>query len=85
VLALVPKKDTQLAKDYTKILLWVDPKTLVPTRARLYDTSENVTTVDFHDIETNKTIDPKSFLRPDVPQDWEIVMHAKEAGTGNGE
>jgi outer membrane lipoprotein-sorting protein len=78
VLVLVPKKDTPLAKDYSKILLWIDPQTYLPTRARLFDTSGNVTTVDFHDVETNKPIDAKSFLRPDVPQDWEIVTHAKE-------
>jgi outer membrane lipoprotein-sorting protein len=78
VLALVPKKDTPLAKDYTKILLWVDPKTALPTRARLYDTSENITTVDFHDIETNKAVDPKLFTRPTVPQDWETIFNARE-------
>jgi outer membrane lipoprotein-sorting protein len=78
VLVLVPRKDTPLAKDYTKILLWVDPKTAMPTRARLHDTSENVTTVDFRDIQTNKDVDPKSFTRPTVPQDWEVVNHPKE-------
>jgi len=78
VLFLVPKKDTPLAKDYTKILLWVDPKTSLPTRVRLYDTSENITTVDFRDIEINKNVDSKQFSRPSVPQDWEIVRHEKE-------
>ena len=78
VLVLVPKQDTPLAKDYTKILLWVDPKTSLPTRVRLYDTSENITTVDFRDIEINKNVDSKQFDRPSVPQDWEIVTHAKE-------
>jgi outer membrane lipoprotein-sorting protein len=75
---LVPKPDTPLAKDYTKILLWVDPKTSLPTRVRLYDTSENITTVDFRDIEINKNVDSKQFSRPSVPQDWEIVRHEKE-------
>jgi len=78
VLILVPKKDTQMAKDYTKVILWVDPKTSLPTRVRLYDTSENITTVDFRDIEINKNVDPKSFDRPSVPEDWEIVVHKKE-------
>jgi outer membrane lipoprotein-sorting protein len=77
VLVLTPKAGTALAKDYTKILLWVDAKTSLPTRAKLYDQSENETTVDFRDIETNKPVDAKAFLRPDVPQDWEIVNHAK--------
>ncbi len=78
VLVLVPKKGTDLAKDYTRILLWLEPKQSLPTRARLYDTSENVTTVDFHHIETNKDVDDKQFTRPSVPQEWEIVVHSKE-------
>jgi len=78
VLALTPRKGTELAKDYKKVLLWVDAKTWIPTRARLLDSSDNVTTVDFRDIEINKDIDAKQFLRPSVPQDWEIVTHAKE-------
>ena len=78
VLSLVPKKDTPLSKDYVKVLLWVDPKTGIPTRARLFDTSENVTTVDFRDLEINKDVDARVFTRPGVPQDWEIVTHAKE-------
>ena len=81
VLSLVPKKETDLAKDYTRILLWIDSKQNLPTRARLYDTSENITTVDFHHIETNKPIDADRFTRPNVPEDWEIVTHAKEGGT----
>jgi outer membrane lipoprotein-sorting protein len=85
VLVLAPRKDTPLARDYTKILLWVDVKSSLPTRARLYDTSENITTVDFHHIETNPTLDANQFTRPDVPQGWEIVQHPKESGTGNGE
>jgi len=78
VLALTPKKGAELAKDYKKVLLWVDTKTWIPTRARLFDMSDNVTTVDFRDIETNKDLDAKQFLRPSVPQEWEVVMHAKE-------
>jgi outer membrane lipoprotein-sorting protein len=77
-LTLVPKAGTALAKDYTKILLWLDPKTRLPTRVRLFDQSENEITVDFHDIETNKPVDAKTFTRPDVPQDWEIMNHAKD-------
>jgi len=84
VLSLVPKKGTDLAKDYTRILLWIDSKQNLPTRARLYDTSENITTADFHHIETNKSIDADQFTRPKVPEDWEIVTHAKEDGTAPG-
>jgi len=78
VLALAPKKGTELAKDYKKVLLWVDAKTWLPTRARLLDSSDNITTVDFRDIEINKDIDAKQFTRPSVPQEWEVVMHAKD-------
>jgi outer membrane lipoprotein-sorting protein len=78
VLALKPKKDTPLAETYTSIALWADPKTFLPTRARLRDTSENITTIDFHHIETNANVDSKAFARPDVPEDWEIVHHEKE-------
>jgi outer membrane lipoprotein-sorting protein len=78
VLALVPKKDTPLARDYAAILLWIDAKQNLPTRARLADTSENVTTVDFHHIETNKDIDAKAFQRPGVPDGWEIMTHPKD-------
>jgi outer membrane lipoprotein-sorting protein len=78
VLVLVPKKDTPLARDYTKILLWIDGKQSLPTRARLVDTSENVTTVDFHHIEVNKDVDAKQFTRPAVPEGWEIVTHPRE-------
>lgn len=81
VLSLVPKKGTDLAKDYTRIVLWIDAKQSLPTRARLFDTSENITTVDFDHIETNKIIDANPFTRPKVPDDWEIVVHAKEGGT----
>ena len=78
VLVLKPKKDTPLAETYTAIALWVDAKTFLPTRARLWDTSENITTIDFHTIAINKNVDAKMFARPDVPEDWEIVHHAKE-------
>jgi outer membrane lipoprotein-sorting protein len=78
VLALTPKPGTELAKDYKKVLLWIDTKTWVPTRARLFDMSDNVTTVDFRNIEVNKDVDAKQFTRPSVPQEWEVVMHAKE-------
>ncbi len=78
VLVLKPKKDTPLAETYTAIALWVEAKTFLPKRARLWDTSENITTIDFHRIETNKKVDAKMFARPDVPEDWEIVHHAKE-------
>jgi len=82
VLVLTPKKDTDLARDYTRILLWIDPRQHLPTRARLFDTSENITTVDFHHIEANKDVDARTFTRPTVPEDWEIVTHAKEGATG---
>lgn len=78
VLVLKPKKDTPLAETYTAIALWVEAKTFLPTRARFWDTSENITTIDFHRIETNKKVDAKMFARPDVPEDWEIIHHAKE-------
>lgn len=78
VLVLVPKKDTDLARDYRQILLWIDPAKHLPTRARLLDSSENVTTVDFHHIEMNKAVDAKSFTRPAVPEGWEIISHPKE-------
>ena len=83
VLALVPKKGTDLAKDYTRILLWIDAKQSLPTRARLHDTSENITTVDFHHVETNKHLNADQFTRPKVPDDWEVVMHAKERAEGS--
>jgi outer membrane lipoprotein-sorting protein len=78
VLVLKPKKDTPLAETYTAIALWVEAKTFLPTRARLWDTSENITTIDFHSIVINKNVDAKMFARPEVPEDWEIVHHAKE-------
>lgn len=78
VLSLVPRKDTDLAKDYTRIVLWIEPKGHMPSRARLYDTSENITTIDFHHMEINPTVDAALFTRPKVPGDWEIVTHAKE-------
>jgi outer membrane lipoprotein-sorting protein len=80
VLVLVPKKNTEMSRDYVRVLLWIDAKQAIPTRVRLYDTSENVTTVDFVEVEVNKPIAAKSFVRPDVPQDWEIVPHPKESG-----
>ena len=79
VLVLTPRKETELAKDYKKVLLWIDTKTWIPTRARLFDMSDNVTTVDFRNIEINKDVaDAKQFARPSVPQEWEVVMHAKD-------
>jgi outer membrane lipoprotein-sorting protein len=78
VLVLAPKPNSPLARDYTKIILWIDAKSSLPTRVQLFDQSENRTTFDFTDIQTNKELDPKSFTRPDVPQNWEIVNHPKE-------
>ncbi len=75
VLRLVPKPGTALADDYTAIALWVDPKTYLPTRARLWDTSENITTIDFHHIKTDAGVDKEAFARPDVPDDWETIEH----------
>ena len=80
VLVLVPKPDTNLARDYTRILLWVDMTSCLPTRARLFDTSENITTVDFHHIEINKDVNPKDFGCPEMPGDWEVIAHPKEEG-----
>jgi len=82
VLALVPKKGTTLAQDYTRILLWIDTGRWMPTRARLLDTSENITTVDFHHIETNVEVKDKAFARPEVPDDWEVVEHRKADAEG---
>jgi outer membrane lipoprotein-sorting protein len=79
VLELIPKQGTTLAKDYTKVVLWIDTKTFLPTRARLFDPSENITTFDFQGMETNKDLDPKLFARPEIPKDWgDPVMHAKD-------
>ncbi|HUS45205.1 MAG TPA: outer membrane lipoprotein carrier protein LolA [Phycisphaerae bacterium] len=86
VLALVPKKGSQLAASYGRICLWVEAKTYLPTRARLWDTSENITTIDFHHIEMNPQVAEQDFERPGVPGDWEIVIHEKEpqaSGTGS--
>jgi len=77
VLALVPRKGTSLAEDYTRILLWIDTERHLPVRARLYDTSENVTTVDFHHIEINADVNADQFRQPEVPKDWEVVEHRK--------
>jgi len=77
VLALVPKKDTPLAQDYTRILLWIETDDFFPTRARLLDVSENITTIDFHHIETGKNVAPNDFARPTVPNNWEVVEHLK--------
>jgi outer membrane lipoprotein-sorting protein len=74
VLALVPREDTSLAKTYTKVALWVDTETRLPTRVRLWDTSENITTIDFHDIKTNTKVDESTFKRPKVPEDWEVIV-----------
>jgi outer membrane lipoprotein-sorting protein len=78
VLALVPKRETELARQYMKIILWVDAKDYLPRRARLLDTSENVTTIDFRSIEVNPEVDAKEFSRPEVPGDWETVVNPKE-------
>lgn len=86
VLVLIPKPNTPLADSYTEIALWVDHETYLPTRARLGDSSENITTIDFHHIETGAKADPKTFERPEVPADWEIIEHAKEpAATAQSE
>jgi len=77
VLTLVPRKGTTLAEDYVRILLWIETDRRFPTRARLFDVSENITTVDFHHIETNTAVDADQFTRPDVPKDWEVVEHRK--------
>ncbi len=77
VLTLVPRKGTTLAEDYVRILLWVDTRRWIPTRARLLDASENITTVDFHHIETNTEVAAEAFTRPAVPDDWEVVEHRK--------
>ncbi len=81
VLELVPKKGTDAAADYTKIALWIEKDTGLPTRTRLGDPSENITTLDFHHIEPNAKVDPTQFARPDVPDDWEQIVHAKEPTT----
>jgi len=77
VLALVPRKGTPLAEDYTRILLWINTERNLPVRARLYDVSENITTVDFHHIEMNAEVNADQFARPQAPNDWEVVEHRK--------
>jgi len=78
VLVLRPRKGTPLADDYTQVRLWIDRKRWLPTRARLLDTSENITTVDFHHIETGAEVPAREFARPKVPGDWEVVEHRKD-------
>ena len=78
VLVLVPREGAKPAGDYQRILLWIEPKTGLATRTRLWDSSENITTIDFDKIETNKKADAKTFERPAVPESWEIVDHPKE-------
>lgn len=84
VLALVPKEDTPVSKDYGKIVLWIETKTYIPTRIRLYDRSENITTIDFHHIDTKAKMDSKTFSRPSVPADWEVIAHPKEPAAEKG-
>jgi outer membrane lipoprotein-sorting protein len=78
VLVLVPRADAKVAGDYTRIALWIEPATGLPTRMRLWDPSENITTMEFEKIEANAKVDAKTFGRPAVPESWEIVDHAKD-------
>ena len=84
VLALVPKEGTAISRDYEKIVLWIETKTYLPTRVRLFDRSENITTIDFHHIDTKAKVDNKTFARPAVPADWEVVLHPKEPAGAEG-
>ncbi len=77
-LVLAPKKGTQLVETYTRITLWFDPETYLPVQARLWDTSENITTIAFHDIRTNAKVPPRTFERPKVPGGWEVIRHRRE-------
>lgn len=87
VLTLVPKAGTALASDYAKIMLWIEPKSCLPTRVRLFGKPENTVTFDFTEVQKNKEIDTKTFTRPEVPKDWQVTNHPKESeqdkGTGD--
>lgn len=85
VLVLRPRKGTAVARDYEKIALWIDPKTHLPTRVRMWDPSENITTIDFRDIKTGADIDDDHFDRPKVPQGWDLIEHEKASPESGGE
>lgn len=78
-LVLTPKKGTELGRSYTRIKLWIDPETHLPTKARLWDPSENITTIAFEEVRTNEALPPETFDRPEVPAEWDVIPHRREA------
>jgi len=76
-LLLVPRPERQEEMNFTRIELWVDRATDLPVRIVTRDTSRNLTTVDFENIDTERTFAPGDFRLP-RQIGWEYAEHRLE-------
>jgi outer membrane lipoprotein-sorting protein len=72
-LAFVPLRD-EIARDYSRILVWFSEKTLLPRHVRLIQVSGDETDVQIRDIRRDAPV-ADSLFKPEFPRGVEIIEH----------
>jgi outer membrane lipoprotein-sorting protein len=70
-LKLLPRRGQEDAVNFTRLEIWVDRTSNLPVKIRTRDQSKNVTTVTFHDIQTQADLNEEWFTM-DKPLGWEL-------------
>lgn len=70
-LTLTPKEDSQLARKFSSIDVWVDPATQMPRRIEAVDANETtVRTTDLTHLRMNQGIAADAFTLPPIDDSW---------------
>lgn len=72
---LVPKKDSQFAKRFHQIEVWIDPKADMPVRIETLDPNQTEDrTTDLSDVKVNAGVKDADFALPNPGPDWSTVV-----------
>ncbi len=77
-LKLKPKKDSSLAEKYLVLDFWVSAEEMEPRQIRYASPDDEITTVTWSKIKTDKTISKKNFELEAPDKDWEVEVNPLE-------
>ena len=70
-LTLTPREDN--ATDFTRIVLWYNPQTYLPSRIRTVDRSQNISVVQLSDVTLDQKLPDGAFDMSAPAKDWRIL------------
>jgi outer membrane lipoprotein-sorting protein len=71
---LTPKPNSQFARDFSVIDIWVDEKDAMPIRIQTVDTNNTATkTTDLSNIRLNTGVTDQQFAAPPLPPDSDVI------------